>query len=78
MPVFTKEHDAGPVGELVLDHPLGLLGDVALDLLAFAIEHVELLGGLVAKLLVFAEHQLHRQSGVGQTTAGVDARPETE
>jgi hypothetical protein len=63
---------------LCLDHPLGLLGDLALDVLPLAVEGVELRAVSSQKALVLAQQQLDRERGVGQPAAGVDARPEPE
>ncbi|OPZ41276.1 MAG: hypothetical protein BWY94_02472 [Actinobacteria bacterium ADurb.BinA094] len=78
VPVVVVKHDA-VVGRVeFLDLALGVLGDAALDVLALAVEAVELTGSILTEGSVLAEDEFDGERGVGEAAAGVDARTEAE
>ena len=76
VPALVEEHEAVRREVAFLDLRLGLLGDLALDVLPLAVERLELLRRAAAEGEVVAQQQVDRERGVGEPATGVDARPE--
>ena len=78
MPGLAEERRCPRRRVLLLDHPLGLLGDLALDVLALAVEGVQLLRRFPREPGVLAQEKLDGKRGVGEAAGGVDPGPEPE
>ena len=78
VPCLAEKHDPRVAGIQLLDHLLRLLGDLALDVLALAVERVQLLRGLAGETGVVGEQKVDRERGVGEAARRVDPRAQPE